>query len=66
MRDLLIENDRMKLALNVATKCSIECEPIWVKWGLSLLKLGMYNQAKIKFSYCLGIINRFFKKKLFP
>ncbi len=55
LRDKLIAEDRMKLAINVATKCNIESDPVWAAWGMSLLKLGRYSEAKEKFNYCLGI-----------
>lgn len=68
LRDKLIAEDRMKLAINVATKCNIESEPgkiqntmtlsaAWAAWGLSLLKMGSYVDAKEKFTYCLGMRN---------
>lgn len=43
----------MKLAINVATKCKIEAEPVWSTWGMSLLRMGKYTEAKEKFNYCL-------------
>lgn len=52
VRDTLMHKDFMKLALNVATRCRIESEMIWESWGLSLLKLGKYKEAREKFSYC--------------
>jgi zinc finger FYVE domain-containing protein 26 len=54
LRDKLISEDKMKLALNVATKCNIESEPVWMAWGMSLLKMGKYTDAKEKFTYCFG------------
>ena len=56
LRDRLISIDRMKLAMNVATKCTIESDPVWFAWGLSLLRLGKFSDAKEKFNYCLGKI----------
>eukprot|EP01117_Protostelium_nocturnum_P015330 TRINITY_DN5935_c0_g1_i1.p1 TRINITY_DN5935_c0_g1~~TRINITY_DN5935_c0_g1_i1.p1 ORF type:complete len:1897 (+),score=781.85 TRINITY_DN5935_c0_g1_i1:251-5941(+) len=53
LRDKLISEDRLKLALDVASKCGIESEPIWISWGLSLLKIGKYTEAKEKFNSCL-------------
>eukprot|EP01125_Pyxidicula_operculata_P020500 TRINITY_DN7594_c0_g1_i1.p1 TRINITY_DN7594_c0_g1~~TRINITY_DN7594_c0_g1_i1.p1 ORF type:complete len:2393 (+),score=520.52 TRINITY_DN7594_c0_g1_i1:11-7189(+) len=53
LRDKLIEQDRLELAIDVATKCNIEAEPAWAQLGISLLRLGKYNEAKEKFRYCL-------------
>ncbi|KAL6058640.1 Nuclear pore complex protein Nup85 [Balamuthia mandrillaris] len=54
LRDKLVHADRMKMAIDVATKCGIEAEPVWAKWGIALLKMGRYNDAKEKFKYCLA------------
>lgn len=32
LRDLLIEQDRMELAIEVANKCNIEADPVWAHW----------------------------------
>jgi len=53
LRDRLISGDKMKMALEVATKCNIEREPVWAEWGLSLLEMGFFDEAKEKFKYCL-------------
>eukprot|EP01088_Endostelium_zonatum_P017284 TRINITY_DN5017_c0_g1_i1.p1 TRINITY_DN5017_c0_g1~~TRINITY_DN5017_c0_g1_i1.p1 ORF type:complete len:2070 (+),score=517.04 TRINITY_DN5017_c0_g1_i1:625-6210(+) len=54
LRDRLISQDMMKMAIDLATKCNIESEPVWAVWGISLLKIGRYNDAKEKFKYCLS------------
>jgi tetratricopeptide (TPR) repeat protein len=53
LRDALVEEDRMEEAIEVAEKCFIEKEPVWIAWGLSLLSVGKYEQAKEKFRTCL-------------
>jgi zinc finger FYVE domain-containing protein 26 len=53
LRDKLIAEDLMKLATEVASKCGIEAEPVWASWGLQLLKMGRYTEAKEKFVFCL-------------
>uniref|UniRef100_A0A6B2L006 ZFYVE26-like TPR repeats domain-containing protein n=1 Tax=Arcella intermedia TaxID=1963864 RepID=A0A6B2L006_9EUKA len=53
IRDKLIEYDRIELAIEVATKCNVDAVPAWVNWGLTLLKIGKYNEAKEKFRYCM-------------
>src|SRR5690606_21679238 len=35
----------------------IDPSPVWVEWGLSLLRLGRYEEAKEKFSSCLHRID---------
>lgn len=55
LRDKLISNDRLKFAIDIATKCNILPDPAWLAWGLSLLSLGKYAEAREKFKYCLGI-----------
>jgi len=48
LREQLISQDRMKLALELAKKCNIETGPVWFNWGLKQLKLGQYDEAKEK------------------
>jgi len=55
IRDSLIEADQMELALDVATSCRIEREPVWIEWGISLLSLGMYEEAREKLRHCTGL-----------
>jgi zinc finger FYVE domain-containing protein 26 len=45
----------MELALDVATRCQIESEPVWTQWGLALLSLGKYKIAREKFKYCTSL-----------
>eukprot|EP00004_Rigifila_ramosa_P026571 TRINITY_DN8335_c0_g1_i1.p1 TRINITY_DN8335_c0_g1~~TRINITY_DN8335_c0_g1_i1.p1 ORF type:complete len:565 (-),score=171.69 TRINITY_DN8335_c0_g1_i1:49-1581(-) len=44
----------MTLALELCTKCGIETETVWGAWGIALLKLGKYQDARDKFKYCFG------------
>lgn len=50
LRNKLIQEDRMKLAIEVASRCNIEKEPVWAAWGLALLRMGRYPEAKEKFN----------------
>ncbi len=61
LRDQLISHDRLKFAIDVATKCNILPDPAWVAWGMSLLRLGKYVDAREKFKYCLGKFNLFIR-----
>jgi len=80
LRDKLISEDMMKLAIDISTKCGIESEPVWAgesilcrsnkahctnyisslkkAWGLQLLKMGRYTEAKEKFEHCLVPFDR--------
>jgi hypothetical protein len=49
LRDRLIGEDQMQLALEVASKCSIETEPVWLRWTTSLLRMAQYEQAHIQY-----------------
>ena len=64
-RDKLIAQDRMKLALDVATKCSIDAEPVWAALGMALLRMPRYNDAKEKFKYCLRTSHSFVLRSSF-
>jgi hypothetical protein len=52
LRDKLMEQDRVKLALDVSTTCGLENEPIWLELGCALLRLGEYDLAREKFRFC--------------
>eukprot|EP01012_Entosiphon_sulcatum_P056281 TRINITY_DN7980_c0_g1_i3.p1 TRINITY_DN7980_c0_g1~~TRINITY_DN7980_c0_g1_i3.p1 ORF type:complete len:2788 (+),score=469.50 TRINITY_DN7980_c0_g1_i3:27-8366(+) len=59
--DRLVQDDRMQMALEVAMKCNVDPQPIWVKWGLACLRLGLFEEAREKFrhvqdSSCLSSI----------
>lgn len=56
LRDNLIKDDRFRLALEVASKCRIETEPVWAVWGIQKLHLGQYEEAREKFKNCLGTL----------
>lgn len=53
LRDRLVQLDRMRLAHAVAMQCSVEREPVWLAWGLALLRRGEYDGAKDKIAKCL-------------
>jgi hypothetical protein len=65
VRDKLVAQDRMKLAHAVATKCAIETEPVWMAWGLRLLRLGDYDAAKEKINKCIESSDRVVKGSMF-
>jgi hypothetical protein len=53
LRDALIASDDVELALEVATKCRLSSEPVFIAWGVALLELGEYAAARDKFSRCM-------------
>ena len=58
VRDKLVDLDRMKMATALSTKCAIETEPVWLAWGLRLLRLGDYEAAKDKLNKCIESSDR--------
>eukprot|EP00943_MAST-04B_sp_MAST-4B-sp1_P005186 g5186.t1 len=56
VRDVLFDPkiDRIRLALQVCKTCSIEEEPVYSAWGLALVRVGLYKEAREKFSFSLS------------
>lgn len=55
LRDKLIENERLQLAVEVSTKCGIDTSGVWSAWGMSCLQGGDFIAAREKFSRCLRV-----------
>ncbi|KAK3587800.1 hypothetical protein CHS0354_042763 [Potamilus streckersoni] len=53
LRDKLIEDERLSLAMEVSTKCGLDPTGVWVAWGMSCLQSGDFPGAREKFSRCL-------------
>eukprot|EP00945_MAST-04E_sp_MAST-4E-sp1_P004972 g4972.t1 len=55
LRDALItpQIDRIRLALDVCQTCRIEEEPVHAAWGLALVRMGEFREARVKFAACL-------------
>ncbi|KAL3872697.1 hypothetical protein ACJMK2_035906 [Sinanodonta woodiana] len=53
LRDKLIEDERLSLAMEVSTKCGLDPNGVWVAWGMSCLQSGDFPGAREKFSRCL-------------
>ncbi|XP_067138232.1 uncharacterized protein Sptz isoform X2 [Centruroides vittatus] len=51
--DTLRTNEKMKLALEISTKYSIDTFGIWATWGKIYLQVGDWAAAREKFSHCL-------------
>ena len=53
MRDKLIEDERLLLAMEVSTKCGLDPTGVWVAMGMTCLQSGDFPGAREKFSKCL-------------
>ncbi|KAF8796021.1 Zinc finger FYVE domain-containing protein 26 [Argiope bruennichi] len=57
LRDKLLEEERMYLALEISTKFNLDKTGVWSTWGLFCLKAGDWSTARQKFQQCLKVIN---------
>ena len=55
LRDKLIENESLALAMEVTTKCGLDPGAVWGAWGLSFLQVGKFKEAREKFSKFLKV-----------
>ncbi|KAL8592597.1 hypothetical protein ACOMHN_026527 [Nucella lapillus] len=53
LRDKLIRDERLPLALEVCTKCGVEPSGVWQAWGRACLQCGDFGAARDKFAHCL-------------
>lgn len=53
LRSALLSEDRHAAALDVAVRCGVETHPVWTAWGLALLRVGKYADARDKFAAAL-------------
>ncbi|KAK6181134.1 hypothetical protein SNE40_009062 [Patella caerulea] len=53
LRDKLISDERLSLAMEVSTKCGLDSSGVWAAWGMALLHCGNYTGAREKFTHCL-------------
>lgn len=53
LRDKLIRDERLSLALEVCTKCGVEATGVWQAWGRACLHSGDFTAARDKFAHCL-------------
>ena len=58
LRDKLIDNDMLSIAVDVAAQCNISAGRIWSRWGFSMLHMGNYAGAREKFQYCFPSKNK--------
>ena len=55
LRDKLIADERLSLAMEVSTKCGIDPAGVWSAMGFACLQLGDFAGARDKFSHCLKV-----------
>ncbi|XP_019625924.1 PREDICTED: zinc finger FYVE domain-containing protein 26-like [Branchiostoma belcheri] len=53
LRDRLIEDERLDLAMDFSTKCGLDSAGVWAAWGMAYLRTGNFQAAREKFSRCL-------------
>ncbi|KAH0890215.1 hypothetical protein HID58_052644 [Brassica napus] len=51
LRDRLVSDERYSMAVYMCKKCKIDVFPVWKAWGLALLRMERYTQARVKFKY---------------
>lgn len=49
LRDRLIDDERYSMAVYTCKKCKIDAFPVWNAWGLALIRMEHYSQARVKF-----------------
>ena len=59
LRDRLLEEERWQLAMEMSTKCGLDCNAVWIGWGLGLLRVGDWLSARDKFSHVLKVQLKF-------
>ncbi|OUZ99912.1 hypothetical protein BVC80_9069g19 [Macleaya cordata] len=55
LRDRLIEEERYSMAVYTCKKCKIDAFPVWNAWGLALIRMEHYSQARVKFKQALQL-----------
>ncbi|MCL7036661.1 hypothetical protein MKW94_010857 [Papaver nudicaule] len=55
LRDRLIGYERYSMAVYTCKKCKINAFPVWSAWGLALIKMEHYSQARVKFKQALQL-----------
>ncbi|XP_010526122.1 PREDICTED: uncharacterized protein LOC104803772 [Tarenaya hassleriana] len=56
LRDRLISDERYSMAVYMCKKCKIDVFPVWKEWGLALLRMERYAQARVKFKQAFQLI----------
>ncbi|XP_049845454.1 zinc finger FYVE domain-containing protein 26 isoform X2 [Schistocerca gregaria] len=53
LRNHLLAEELWPLALEVSTKCGLDCTGVWAAWGKASLRAGFWNDAREHFAHCL-------------
>ncbi|XP_059142669.1 zinc finger FYVE domain-containing protein 26-like, partial [Physella acuta] len=56
LRDKLLADERLALAMDVSTKCGIDPTGVWSAMGFACLSLGDFQGAREKFGHCLKVL----------
>ncbi|KAI3812488.1 hypothetical protein L1987_17198 [Smallanthus sonchifolius] len=55
LRDRLILEERYSMAVYTCKKCKIDAFAVWNAWGLALIRMEHYAQARVKFKQALQL-----------
>ncbi|XP_071701623.1 uncharacterized protein [Rutidosis leptorrhynchoides] len=55
LRDRLIHEERYSMAVYTCKKCKIDAFAVWNAWGLALIRMEHYAQARVKFKQALQL-----------
>ncbi|KAD3641724.1 hypothetical protein E3N88_30948 [Mikania micrantha] len=55
LRDRLIHEERYSMAVYTCRKCKIDAFAVWNAWGLALIRMEHYSQARVKFKQALQL-----------
>ena len=55
LRDKLITDERLQLAMEVSTKCGIDPAGVWSAMGFACLRISDFTGAREKFGRCLRV-----------
>ncbi|KAJ3671098.1 hypothetical protein LUZ60_008524 [Juncus effusus] len=55
LRDRLVKDERYSMAIYTCKKCKIDAFPVWKAWGLALIRMEHYAQARVKFKQAMQL-----------
>ncbi|UJR25727.1 hypothetical protein I4U23_007079 [Adineta vaga] len=57
IRNQLVDDERYQLAMDISTRCNLDTQSIWFRWGMAYLHIGQFGEARDKFEKCLQKTN---------
>ncbi|CAF0855042.1 unnamed protein product [Adineta ricciae] len=57
IRNQLLDDERYQLAMDISTRCNLDTQTIWFRWGMAYLHIGQFGEARDKFEKCLQKTN---------